>query len=275
MPLCYNGLDSARVVYTKDVEMGLFKSNVNKMRVKRDVEGLLRTLAIKDELTRVQAIKALAEIKDVVTMEPLTRLCKDDNENVSVRIAAVQALGSIGDTACVEFSIGLLMDKNENADVRVAAAHTLGEIGDTRAIQPLIRTLKDRNWSVRWAVMSPLTKMGAEAVESLITALRNEDNGIRQKAAWVLGGIGDTRAVEPLIVCLRDKNESVREAVDRALKKLGYKASPIKPDRKITRGKHRSVTLRCQECGFPLVHAYENRFCCDNPKCSLLDHIVT
>lgn len=62
--------------------MGLFKPNVNKMRVKRDVEGLLRTLAIKDELTRVKAIKALAEIKDAVAMEPLTRLVDKQLANI-------------------------------------------------------------------------------------------------------------------------------------------------------------------------------------------------
>lgn len=52
--------------------MGLFKPNVERMRVKRDVKGLLKALQHKDSNIRIQAVEALGSVGDKRAVEPLT-----------------------------------------------------------------------------------------------------------------------------------------------------------------------------------------------------------
>jgi HEAT repeat protein len=68
--------------------------------------------------------------------------------------------------------------------------------------------------------------VGEEAVEPLITVLKNEKNEheyVRAHAAIALGSIGDKRAFEPLLSVLENMNESIRGPVASALGELGDK----------------------------------------------------
>ena len=66
--------------------------------------------------------------------------------------------------------------------------------------------------------------IGAPAVGPLATALKNENAGVRSKAAEALGAIGDAHAAEPLIDTLRDNVNNVRKAATEALGKIGPSA---------------------------------------------------
>ena len=57
----------------------------------------------------------------------------------------------------------------------------------------------------------------AQAMESLIVALRDPDSGVRSSAAYALGDTRDRRAVEPLIAVMKDANRQVRRAAADAL----------------------------------------------------------
>ena len=81
----------------------------------------------------------------------------------------------------------------KNIDERKAAAEALGTIGDSRA------------------------------VETLITALKDEDRRVHGAAAKALGETGDLRAVEPLIPDLKHKDWYVRKVTASALGQLGWK----------------------------------------------------
>ena len=100
--------------------------NVEKLKAKRDVKGL---------------IKALGYQKDG-----------------HVRNAAAGVLGQIGDTRAVEPLIAAL--KDESWGVRHYAAEALGQIGDTRAVELLIAALKDRDSNVREAAAGALEALG-------------------------------------------------------------------------------------------------------------------
>ncbi len=63
----------------------------------------------------------------------------------------------------------------------------------------------------------------AVAIDSLISALSNEDNLSRWKAVVALGSIGNKRAIKPLVTALRDKNRSVRNSAADALSGLDWK----------------------------------------------------
>ena len=58
-------------------------------------------------------------------------------------------------------------------------------------------------------------------VEGAIRLLRSEDVQIRQFMAYLLGQVGDARAIEPLIETLEDENAAVQGAAANALGKLG------------------------------------------------------
>jgi len=87
----------------------------------------------------------------------------------------------------------------------------LGKIG-TPAVEPLLAALKDEDSGVRSKAARALGEIkDTRAVEPLISALEDEDPGVRWNVAYALGEIKDARAVEPLIATLEDEDPGVRE----------------------------------------------------------------
>ena len=58
-------------------------------------------------------------------------------------------------------------------------------------------------------------------VEGAIQLLKSQDVHIRQYVAYLLGQVGDTRAIEPLIDALQDEHVGVRGAAANALGNIG------------------------------------------------------
>lgn len=86
---------------------------------------------------------------------------------------------------------------------------------------------------MREAAAKVLVKIGASAVPPLIAALQDERVWMRMTVVWVLGEMGDARAVEPLISLLKNKDslrgtdclcDCPRRAVLEALVKIGAPA---------------------------------------------------
>jgi HEAT repeat protein len=156
-------------------------------------------------------------------------------------------LGRIGDDSAIEALVAAL--SSDSLDVVQAAAEALRslrwkpdrsaagaaywasqtqfdrclEIG-ADAMPSLIAALKDRHQDARDAAAQALVQVGAPAVEPLIGALSDGAKTVRSTASWALGEIGDVRAVEPLIASLADRVEDVRVAARRALGRIGAPA---------------------------------------------------
>ena len=84
---------------------------------------------------------------------------------------------------------------------RTDAARVLGEIGDPQAVEPLITALKDKTWDVRKAAAEALGEIGdARAVEiaRLLTELEAATYVQRLEAADALGRLGDQAALPAL-----------------------------------------------------------------------------
>jgi HEAT repeat protein len=192
--------------------MFFFKPNVKKMEEKRNVKGLIKALEHKDPNVRSEAAKALGRIGDERAVEPLIQALRD--KYGSVREAAAEALVKIGAPA-VEPLITALRD--EEWYVRRAAAEALDELG--------WKPGQDEGAAWYWMVKRDWEKcvaLGAIAVEPLISALRDEDDDVREAAAEALGELGDSRAVKPLISALRDDRYwRVRKAAAEALGEIG------------------------------------------------------
>jgi HEAT repeat protein len=135
------------------------RPNVQTLKAKQDVEGLIDALAFEDDHNvRQSAAWALGEIGTEEAVEPLVNALEDRK---LVREVAAKSLGEIGDARAVEPLISLMED--DTWDVRGTAARALGKIGDDSAIDMLIKALSDENGSVRWYAGQALETITGEA----------------------------------------------------------------------------------------------------------------
>jgi HEAT repeat protein len=80
----------------------------------------------------------------------------------------------------------------KDGSVREKAARVLGEIGDAQAVEPLITALKDGDVVVRRAAVEALGQSGdAGVVEPLITALKDSDAAVCRAAAGALAQVAE------------------------------------------------------------------------------------
>lgn len=163
--------------------MSLFgPPNIEKMKAKRDVKGLIKALGYqRDAGVRKGAAMALGELKDSRAIEPL--------------IAAL---------------------KDRYYDVRQVVIKALEEIADARAVEPLIAALKGGDSGVRKAAVNALVKLGdARALDAIIAALKDSDKAVRETAAAALGQIGGARAFDALVAMLSNKDRTVSRPLPR------------------------------------------------------------
>jgi len=207
---------------------------------RKALEPLLAVLHNPDEEIRQGAAAAIGEIDDSGTVEPLFALM--NAASGATQLEAALALARRGDSRAVnvlgsalEVS-SLLTEGNERYAIR--AAEALGGIRDPGAVSLLVSGLYEpyvaygRRDSDRpydnlleeiWPrALESLIKIGPMAVEALISALKDPNEGRRKGAAIALGRIGDTRAITPLSIALSDKDSAVRKAVVDALTALCY-----------------------------------------------------
>jgi HEAT repeat protein len=202
--------------------MGLFglfgPPNVKKMKASKDVQGLINALGYDknrdvcasasqalieigepavellakalrhtDASIRRRVVRTLAGIRSDQAKESLLQMLKDDSSGV--REEVVKAIGGYQDKKLSSYLVNVLDDESEN--VRKEAALALDKI----SWEPI--DAKERVHYLiakeEWAEIVPL---GDAAVEPLIKAL---DTSVSQKAAIVLGRIGDLRAVPKLV----------------------------------------------------------------------------
>jgi HEAT repeat protein len=123
-----------------------------------------------------------------------------------------------------------------DARLRATAAEALGLLLQTpganepskeavRAAETLERALGDGEHEVREAAVSALGRLppslSRRAAVALTGRLDDESAGVRQRAAEVLGKMGEARAVVPLLSRLSDPTREVRAAALEALALLG------------------------------------------------------
>ena len=134
--------------------MGLFKPNIEKMRAKNDVKGLIKALKSND-LRVVGAVEDALEDIGRRTTEPFIEALGD--RDADVRGGAAWILGNIRDAEAQKPLIEALKDKDK--DVRWLAIMALGDIGDERAINPISIVPIDDDISLKEIVTEALEKI--------------------------------------------------------------------------------------------------------------------
>jgi HEAT repeat protein len=191
-------------------------TDVEKLKAKRDVQGLIRALGYTaDASVRRAAVEGLAEIGDARAVDPLILALKnpDWQHDWHDTAALTEALTRLGTS-----SVGPLIDSMawHSTVVRVSAAGALAAIGRP-AIPPLVELLGAADLETREAAGQILAEIGADAIDQLVEALNGNVISRRLRAAKVLGEIGDPRAVGPLTRALTDELAGVRQAAARSL----------------------------------------------------------
>jgi HEAT repeat protein len=166
-----------------------------------------------------EAVKALVNIGKP-GVKPLILVLEDKDPSVQKR--AAESLRGIGDRRAIEPLIAVL-NKGEST-ARLEAAKGLGQFRDPRAIESLVRALKYDHWDVRKESVESLKKIEGgigRAIELLTIALtEGEAWNIRENITWALGEMDDKRAIETLITALKDEDTSVRKSAARSLRKI-------------------------------------------------------
>jgi len=198
------------------------------------VDKWLPLLKSDDQLDREGATQALGwlaktkEDKDKAVPALISAL--SDNA-MEVRRDSAESLGRIGDLRAKETLEKIAKDDKDDW-VREVAEESLGLIGvkeatarlnngDKTAINDLAKALEHKWFLVRRTAVESLEKAGKEAVDPLITALKNDDSEVRIKSAEALIRIGDKKVLEPLNKALaEEKDEDVKKAFEEAIEKL-------------------------------------------------------
>lgn len=224
----------------------------------RAVSSLIRRLKDKEPEVRKETAEALGKIGDSSAIKSLVNALKDKNSAVRGKAAAAldqigwepannnelslyavakkkwSILPFLGQTA-VEPLIDVIKSKEQQDqdraaagsgkivdiaadpgfDFRKKAADVLDAIGwqPGNKTEAAIYHLARQDWD-------ELLRLGKDAVEPLIFALKDRDPGIRTNAARTLSKIGDSKAVVPLINAMNDEEETVRGEVVTALGKI-------------------------------------------------------
>ena len=142
---------------------------------KKATGPLLEMLEDQYPVIRCEAAKALAKIGEPLSIqtaiEKITLLFNVENNNLATMI--VITLKEIGEPT-VEYLLQVLTDENSTPRMKIGTALTLGEIGDNRAIESLIQAVKDEDEDVRDSAVTSLEKLNKfeETLERYSEAIR-------------------------------------------------------------------------------------------------------
>ena len=133
--------------------MPLFGPNINKMKEKGDIPSLIRELLNKNAEIRVEAVKALSELKHVEGLSEATR-----NDDPKVGTEATRALAQLKQ---MEELFAAL--KNKHPEVRFTAIEALRNLNDPKSVEPLFEILAtDANETVQQRAFEALSSFGVK-----------------------------------------------------------------------------------------------------------------
>ncbi len=176
---------------------------------------LMEALEDEDAAVRANAAEALGKIRDPGAKPALINKLKDPSDDV--RINAALALGVIGVDE-QEFNVLLGMLRGGSQEEKGSAAIALGALQKTEAVKPLIEALESCNADAMVSIGWALTNIGTPAVPALVKVLKNADPYTRTFAAYLLGEIGDAKALPALReVAQKYPVKEVKEAAKEAI----------------------------------------------------------
>jgi len=202
------------------------------------VPELALLLKDKEKTVRVAAVEALGDLgmRSAKAMPEIVKLLADPE--LSVQFSAkntVEKIGILSKPAC---KLLILFIDDESLHISTAVQSSLIKIGQ-KAIPPLVETLKEGNNKVKAKVAYVLGKIGIErgspmireASLALVDVIKNDDPLVRAASASALGNIGIEykESIMALTEALRDKDDNVRFSAVDSLGQIGSGAKSAAP----------------------------------------------
>jgi HEAT repeat protein len=186
-------------------------------------EALGSLLSDRDSWVRCRAAAALAPLAPYAkgAISPLVEALHDSDFCVTEKSAI--ALGAIGEPA-----VPILLEalKSSDATYRKGAAEALGYMSpaiQSRVAGALLPSLKSPDEFVRGEAAMRITNMGKLGIPVFLTALKEPDVDLRQRAVDGLGEIGvpTPEVVDALIALFRDPQRTIRLKASVVLGRMG------------------------------------------------------
>jgi HEAT repeat protein len=194
--------------------------------LRQRVEAVLRAGLVDsrvDPRTRGGFAVALGLLQDPGSVQRLTALVADRNEDAELRGYAAVAIGMIGDTAPAAVqALKSALRERSSEELRLHSAVGLGLLSDPQAIGLLLTELEAaETQNVQGQIVLALAKIGdARAIQPLVDVLKDDGRPAltRALATAGLGLIGDLERVSSLTRLSKDVNyraqtESVAEVL--------------------------------------------------------------
>lgn len=169
---------------------------------------------------RFGAVEALGEVANEVTVKPLIKYLKEDDDP-DFRAMVAKQLGEMGGVAEEAGStlIEALTDK-ESSDLRENAAHAIGLISEKQAVLPVINALKAEkdDYAKREMCWALGELKDASALPCLVTTLTDSDKGTRANAVEAIGKLDTADGVIHILTSTKDREVTVQAKAIEALK---------------------------------------------------------
>ncbi|MCA9871994.1 MAG: HEAT repeat domain-containing protein [Caldilineae bacterium] len=187
-----------------------------------EFETFLAAIESGDDESTENAVQALYHNGDG-SLDRLLEMTSSSDDDV--RWWAVRALSNAAEenqqqrTLVMPVLVQALTDSDDS--VRCLAALSLGQLHATSAVPALMVLLADPSGWVRGAAADSLAMMGEAAVPALGSALHDDREGVRVRAAYALHKIRSIAAARWLFPALNDPNPVVHTYVYETLDDLG------------------------------------------------------
>ncbi|HBC74304.1 MAG TPA: hypothetical protein DC017_05475, partial [Candidatus Wallbacteria bacterium] len=143
------------------------------------------------------------------------------SKDAKIRLEAITALAQVKNKRVVNLLINCLKDPVWNN--RSAAANSLVEIGEL-SVEPLMSVVYSENEDIRFWSIKILGTLGGAGIPSLAKLLDDPDRDLRLHVVRSLCITPAPGTVEPLITALGDADWSVRKHASEGLEKVGGSA---------------------------------------------------
>ncbi len=201
--------------------MALFEPNIERLKEKRNIKGLIKALSNRSTTIQVQAARVLGRLHAREAVDDLIIALTD--WNYDVQIAAAEALGQIGHNKAIKPLLFAMRERN--AKLKKTAMQALAEIGGD-SIYPLLEMMKEGDEELTGLITETIIQIGKPAFNAVKEMIGNHDTPHRVLLLKIIYEKKDQEAVDILLDLLNDPEYDVRQSAANFLVKLGALAVP-------------------------------------------------
>jgi HEAT repeat protein len=152
---------------------------------------------------------------------------KFKNADWEARLAAMEKLKDLRDEQTVDFLMAVAGDRRENWSVQIRAIQFLGEIRNPKTVDLLLKIFTSRSSVYECPAIKSYTAIALgnfsgrdDVIDSLISAIHNDEPLVREASVQALGTLGNAKAVPHLIPLLQSPSLAMRLSAIRALESI-------------------------------------------------------